>query len=360
MDDPVLRNLWITQTYAHLAERLLDLLQTDQTWCTFAIWASDTAGVSIRSEELPHVVTRLLDGAQHHVDAIVEHAGDHDPLVRRPEASLHHGHIEALVRRALGQVSERIAHGNALVYAELAPLFVRLIDRVGTDGAPATGDIDALLADIGVPTAAEDHLVHTAFRSYAAAVSATDPTTRAQLVLTGNVAAVLHEQQRLQDDISAALDAGLLDVAGEVDRLFHRSLPRGVRHALVARTVERIEAHVEAVWEHVATRLLMTMHTPVETLHLGVDVPAPAGAPLFPDALQHLDHPPLVDLMAQWDPTNGTGRGSGARDWARLHDRMGYIVNLFRSRQQVLALTAPPFDAAQLAAMADGRRPANL
>ncbi len=360
MRDPVLRNLWITQTYAQFADRLLQVMQTDQTWCTFAIWASNTAGVSIRSEELPHIVTRLLDGAEHHVDALVQHSGDHDPLVGRPEASLHHGHVEALVRRALGQVSEHIAHGNVLVYAELAPLFVRLIDHLDTDGAPAADDVEALLADIGVPTSAEDPLVHTAFRSYAAAAGTDDPAMRAQLVLTGNVAAVLHEQQRLQDDISAALDAGLLDVAGEVEQLFHRSLPRAVRHALLAHTVERIEVHVEALWEHVATRLLMTMETPAETLHLGVDVPAPAGAPLFPDALQHLDHPPLVDLMRHWDPTGGTGRGSGARDWARLHDRMGYIVTLFRSRQQVLALTAPPFDADQLAAMADGRRPADL
>ncbi|MEM9041216.1 MAG: hypothetical protein AAGD33_15065, partial [Actinomycetota bacterium] len=122
------------------------------------------------------------------------------------------------------------------------------------------------------------------------------------------------------------------------------------------RVVERIEVHVEALWEHVVTRLLMTMQTPAETLHLGVDVPAPSGAPLFPRPLRRLDHPPLVDLMAQWDPTGGTGQGSGARDWARLRDRMGYIVNLFRSRQQVMALTARPFDADELAGMDDARR----
>lgn len=360
MRDPVLRNLWITQTYAELADRLLGALHTDQTWCTFAVWASDTAGVSIRSQELPHGVTELLDGAGHHVDAIVERSGDHHPLVGWLAAPLRHAHVEALVHRALGQVSYHIAHGNALVYAELAPLFVRLVDRLDADGPPPADRVDALLGDIGVPTLADEPLVHTAFRSYAAAAGTADPAERAQFVLTANVAAVLHEQQRLQDDIAASLDAGLVDVAGEIDGLFHRLLPAPLRKILVARTVARVADHVEALWEHVATRLLMTMQTPTETLHLGVDVPAPLGAPLFPELLERLDHPPLVDLMMQWDRTRGTGRGSGARDWSRLHDRMGYIVNLFRSRQQMLELTTPPFDADQLAAMAGGRVPADV
>ena len=356
MTDPALRNLWITQTYAELAERLREWMGADQTWCSFAIWASNTAGVSIRGEELPHVITEVLDEVGHHVDAIVDRGGDHHPLIRWLAGPLRHSHVIAAVRRALADVSEHIAHGNVLVYAELAPLFVRLIDHLDAVGPPAAGDIDALLADIGMPSRAEEPMLDPAFRSYAAAAGESDPAVRAQLVLTANIAAVLHEQRCLHDDIVASLDAGLLDVAGEVGRLFHRVLPRGVQKVLTCRVVERIEFHVEALWEHVVTRLLMTLQPPVETLHLGVDVPAPAGAPLFPQPLRRRDHPPLVDLMAQWDPTGGTGRGSGARDWARLRDRMGYIVNLFRSRQQVLALTARPFEADELAEMDDARR----
>ncbi|MEM9043015.1 MAG: hypothetical protein AAGD33_24280 [Actinomycetota bacterium] len=355
MTDPAQRNLWITQTYAELAERLREWMGADQTWCSFAIWASNTAGVSIRGEELPHVVTEVLDEVGHHVDAIVERGGDHHLLIGWLAAPLRHSHVIAAVRRALADVSERIAHGNVLVYAELAPLFVRLIDHLDAVGSPAAGDIDALLADIGMPARADEPMLDTAFRSYAAAAGESDPSLRAQLVLTANIAAVLHEQRCLHDDIVASLDAGLFDVAGEVGRLFHRLLPRSVRRVFACRAVERIEFHVEALWEHVVTRRLMTMQTPIETLHLGVDVPAPPGAPLFPHALRRLDHPPLVDLMARWDPTGGTGRGSGARDWARLRDRMGYIVNLFRSRQQVMALTARPFDAEQLAVMDAGR-----
>ncbi|MFV0307136.1 MAG: hypothetical protein ACK5OX_05275, partial [Desertimonas sp.] len=53
LDDPVLRNLHITQTYADLGARLRDAVGgTDHTWCTFAVWASATAGLSIRRQEL--------------------------------------------------------------------------------------------------------------------------------------------------------------------------------------------------------------------------------------------------------------------------------------------------------------------
>jgi hypothetical protein len=48
------------------------------------------------------------------------------------------------------------------------------------------------------------------------------------------------------------------------------------------------------------------------------------------------------------------------RDWADLHQRMTYIVNLFRSSQQHLSLTVPPFSTAQLAWMVRGEVPPTL
>ena len=55
--------------------------------------------------------------------------------------------------------------------------------------------------------------------------------------------------------------------------------------------------------------------------------------------------PELVALLAEYDRTGGTGIGSGAEDWAKLPQRMNYILNLFRSRQQDAALLRPPFTA---------------
>lgn len=358
--DVALRNLWITQTYADLAHRLVTLLRTDQTWCSFAIWASNTAGVSIRCHELPHVVQELVDGAGEHADAVARQASDHHRLIGWLAKPMQRTHVDRLVQTALAQVSTHIAHGNTLVYSELAPLFIRFLDHVDVHGAPEQAAIDPLLDRIGVPYFADGPLVRTAFRHYAGALGLEDPRQRAQFVLTANVAAVLHEQQRLQGDIAASLDAGLIDVGDELDHLVHWVVPGPIRRRIAAAAQRRAEASIERLWEHVATRVLMTLMVPEQTLHLGVDVPPPAGQPLFPAVLAELDYTQLIGLMDAWDPTHGTGHGSGARDWADLHQRMGYIVNLFRSRQQRLVLTTPPFTAAQLATMTRGAVPGDL
>jgi hypothetical protein len=74
--------------------------------------------------------------------------------------------------------------------------------------------------------------------------------------------------------------------------------------------------------------------------------------------------PGLLDIagttastFSRWDRTNGTGSPSGARDWAVLEDRMNFIVNLFRSRQQDAALFNPPFSNGQLEVLAEGQLP---
>ena len=45
-------------------------------------------------------------------------------------------------------------------------------------------------------------------------------------------------------------------------------------------------------------------------------------------------------MYRAWDRTDGTGARDGASDWAELQERMNYIVNLFRSRQQDPCLAA--------------------
>lgn len=358
--DTSIRNLWITESYADLAAALLDMMGTDQTWCTFAIWASNTAGISIRESELPHALENLLVGVEHHAEAIATHASDHGRVLGWLIQPFRRSHLDRLVRDALDQVSEHIAHGNTLVYRELAPIFVRFIEHIDVDGPPVADDVDVVLDQLGVPSAQQDERVRTAFRHYALAAGTNDSGRRAQHVLAANVAAVLHEQERLQSDVASALDAGLVDVGRELDGLCHRLLPRPIRRLVVRAVRRRVAVHVEQLWEHIATKLLMTMDVPGQTLHLGDDVPAVDGAPLFPEALRQLDLPDLVELMAEWDPTGGTGKGSGAGDWADIHERMGYIVNLFRSRQRLTDLTSPPFTPQQMAAMRRGELPAAL
>lgn len=367
LGDGALRNLWITQSYADLAARLLDVLQTDQTWCTFAIWASNTAGLSIRGEELPRFVEQLLLGKDDQVDALVRTANGVMGAIQRSVvgAVLERSHVEHLVATAVAQVSASIAAGNLLVYGELAPIFVRFVERLergdGFDAVTLDADLDAL----GVPAAAEQPLVRRAFQQYALATTVTG-RERAEHVLAANIAAVLHEQQRLQPAIASALDAGLLDLGRDIcglvpadERRDHPHIDVVARH-VVAAVRAHVAPHLERLWQDVATALLMTLDVPGETLHLGRDVPPPAGAPLVPADLAEPTLPVLVDLLREWDPTHGTGRGSGAHDWADLRQRMGYIVTLFRSRQRCLGLTTPPFSSSQLAAMAAGEVPSTV
>jgi len=70
-------------------------------------------------------------------------------------------------------------------------------------------------------------------------------------------------------------------------------------------------------------------------------VPPLADGQVGPAVLGILATPDPAELVAQYDRTGGTLVGSGARDWIRLEDRMNYIVNLFRSRQQQAALLEP-------------------
>jgi hypothetical protein len=102
----------------------------------------------------------------------------------------------------------------------------------------------------------------------------------------------------------------------------------------------------------------MRLVTPSGGLDLGDDVPPRAGQPMFPNDLEHIKEAALDDFFREFDQTGGTGVGSAARDWAELAQRMNYIVNLFRSRQQDCEWLFPPFTDVQWAEMQEGRVPA--
>jgi hypothetical protein len=78
---------------------------------------------------------------------------------------------------------------------------------------------------------------------------------------------------------------------------------------------------------------------------------------MFPPELLDLVGTVAAPTVSLWDRTDGTGAPTGARDWAVLEERMNFIVNLFRSRQQDAALFDPPFSNAQLEVLAEGQLP---
>jgi hypothetical protein len=359
--DPVLRNLWITQSYFELNERLQRAVGgLDRTWCGFAVWASDTAGQSIRGEELPRIARDILGDHADDVDAVnrrmrpLRAAPGVDPLSP-------HTLVQAL-REAVDDVSRHIAHGNTLVYAELAPLFVAFVERCERDdpAAMTAEEVAALLTQAaGDPPAAD---VLAAFEWWRRAVVTTDERCRAFAVLAANVLAVSHEQKRLQADIRAAMDAGLLTAGQVMDKLLPSWTPALLDKLVAALVGQPLARIVRRAWQQLTTELLMTLRVPGAVLRLHDDVPPMTDGALWPAVLAELgDDPELVAeavaVFRAWDRTGGTGVHDGAHDWGVLHQRMSYIVNLFRARQQDASLAAHPFTDDQLAAMRRGTVP---
>lgn len=346
--DVAVRNLWITQAYADFSDRLARVIATDHTWCTFAVWASNTAGQSIREEELGATLDALIGDGHHTAAADANHVVRwlrRLGLVRALEAT----HIDDLVRSSVDVVSDHIAHGNTLVFSELAPLFVRFLEAFESGQAPAGGG-DALLTRMGLDPTSDDHVVR-AFRLYFEAAHESFSTVRAQKVLAANIWAVLHEQQRLQADIAASLDSGFIAMDDLIASHVHRWLPDIVSERLVRRILDVVETPVRDLFESVATDLMMKLYVPGAVLRLGHTLPPLPNGEMFSEALAVVEVDSLAEALGEWDGTDGTGLHCGAGDWAELHERMTYIVNLFRSRQHTTSLRTAPFTDEQLAAM---------
>jgi hypothetical protein len=357
LDDPALRNLWITQSYADLGRRLLLDLGPDQSWCSFATWTSCTAGVALRAHTAPRVVETLLVGVGHHADAVADAVNDHSVVGRRLVRRFEGFHLERAVTRALARLSAEISDAATTLFAELAPPFVRFAEALERSVPPS---IEELLLASGSTSSDTPPLVALAFRHYAVAVHAGDEARRAEHVLLANVAMTVHEQHRLQEAVAHAADPGLVDVGVEVAEACRPSVPDGVRESLARRAVNRSSAHVEAVWGHIVGELLMTIVVPGEMLLATRDVPPLPDGTRCPPPLARPQLPALVELLAEWDPTGGAGRGSAATDWDDLRQRVGFLVDLVRSRQRSPQLTQSPFTADQVAVMVRNRLPATL
>jgi hypothetical protein len=262
--------------------------------------------------------------------------------------------------RVAEEISAQVARGNLLVFAELGPILAGLVEALEAQPRPEAGDYDTVvqpLLDANVAEGVDDTLLEQALRAWWAAVYDTDPVARSQHVLEGNIAAVLHEQQRLQDAIAGALDAAVtVGFDGLIEDLIRAVVLAGALRRILDRMLREVSDELGDAWRHVVTEELTTLVTPDETLRLGRDLPV-LDQVAFPVSLATLTEPTPSDLWLAWNRSQPDLRGTGADDWSLLDQRMNYIVNLFRSRQQHRALLDPPYSEAQLAAMAQGRLP---
>jgi len=348
--NPVLRNLRITQCYHDLSTEIARVIDTgNANWCTFATWASRTAGISIRDQELPRVLLHLLrDEAR-----LRPRVGRLFTWIYRHTAAK----VDLLqqARNTIQHVSEEVADGNRKVFAELAPLFARFVGAMASPATERASRLQAFLADLRPGPSDRDgqDVLRRAFSNYAPAAGETDAGTRAQLMLLANCQIGLHEQTRLQDDIKGAMDAPVAAFISDglgslllIRLAFVLLWPIGIRR-------ERVRAAIQEEWQSVATRFSMRLSLPGgRVLPLGGDaIPWPSQ---IPEALHTLSNPELIALRQRFDDDTQRLRTHGADNWSRLSDRMGFICELFRAEQQSQDLFGQPFSPAARGDIARG------
>ncbi|MGK3983461.1 hypothetical protein WME99_10505 [Sorangium sp. So ce136] len=372
-DQPVLRNLLITQCYHDLSAELVRLLGgRNAHWCTFATWASKTAGRFIRNEEVPAVLRSVILADEEERESFpprvsgVRLRGHGEP---ERESAPRISALDALApwwghglglmdmpERILCELSADIALGNLKVFAELGPLFARMIQLYRDCPRPGEEQLAALIEGLqpGPSPEGGQGLLRSAMAQYHEAMLTEDRDKKAELILLANARVGLHEQVRLQPYIARSLDAPLrcmLDTVGSPGR----RLPEALR-SMIQDKIEK----VQALWRLVATKEMMTMRLPDELLELGHDLPAPPGSPLHCPELATIEDRELHELLSEYDAHDHTTSGCGAEDWASLRERMSYILELFRSRQCCSRLLVRPFTRAQHVEIVAWRVPAPI
>jgi len=361
---PILRNLLITQCYHDLSSELSRVLGAQNVnWCSYATWASKTAGRFIRNDEIPGLFRKLLDDSYGFRKSAKE-ATDSLKQVH-PETGLEELDPLYLAERITGEVSGQITAGNLKVFSELAPVFARFIhvfDRGSLDETAAA----ALLVSLRVGPSAQDgqSLLKEALEQYLAAARDSDPTRKAQHMLAANALTGLHEQIRLQTYIAGSLNAPISTVLAELwsQRSAENAHPSlfGQIHALWDKLGAQITHDADKAWDLFSAVELMTLTVPGQVLKLGDNLPpVAAGNPLYPAELLNVLNAPAYQLLDQYNALDPRSEGHvGASDWTVLAQRMRYIIALFRSRQQLADILDQPFSAEQLASLWNDEVPA--
>jgi len=281
MEDVLARNAAITRGYHDLALAVAAILGLDHAnWLVFGQWASAEARRSIVGDAVP-APFRPLVGAE---------------------------------------VAAAVAAGNAAVFGNVAPPFIRFV-RAFADDPLARSDRDRaeeIRATLWAhPQLAASDDLRRAFTAYLDAVElaveiargAGDPALarrRAARILVANVSIGAHEQV-IADPF--------------------------VRAAIPGRWIVAI-----AATSHMGIRV------PDGSLKLDRDVPRPAylGGAQFPPELEHLVDPEALALAARFGQDVESAHDSDAPDWESYAERMGFIFTLLRAYQCDPALFVLP------------------
>lgn len=351
--EPILRNLKITQCYYDLSQAIAQRIGHENVnWCTFATWASKTAGRFIRMENVNlhlHNSLHLSNDYSHWLLAIQEKFNE-----LNLEQEFGHQRVHAAALNSISLISADIAAGNLKVFSELGPVFSSMVDAFDKSIEGNHDAIEIVLSGLQTGSTFDggQDLLYNAIRDFHAALHEPDQSKKAELILRANAQTGLHEQIRLQPFIAGALEAPL---PHSFSTIIHRQVAEiepththHILHGILDHLIAPIGKKVHDAWLYLSTHYLMTLLFPDEVLHLGQDLPNPAGAPLFPEQLLNLQDDRLNSLLLQYEAHLNTTLHSRSKNWARLEDRMHYILHLFRSRQQHKPLHESPFEETQI------------
>jgi hypothetical protein len=405
---PVLRNLLISQGYHELSDAFATTFGRENiTWFTFAAWSSKVVGQFLQNEELPDILRVWIEGSGSAATRLA-HLNTELTSMHAGAGEAHKRGLDAAVRCAINDMRMYLACGNTEVFGELAPIFGRFLKEFGADATPDVPRLERYLTTLQSGTCTPDEvavdpsthrlhmtgrggqtLLQDALRHYYEAKFEPNLKRRAELMLFANANIGLHEQTRLQTYIAGALNAPLADTLVDTthdalaDILGKEMFGRASLN-LIDQLLRPLANQVQDLFHRFATEFMMTLKLPDGTLHLGRDLPAAPGEPLFPPALETLHDSELARLFAHYnalaqrtdplwpvkrlqdDAQRLLGRlglepnsayGSGADDWVSLSQRMRYILELFRSRQQNQRLLEPIFSADQVALLKQGKIP---
>jgi hypothetical protein len=361
IDDRVLRNYWVTQTYADLSTGLAALLDpATANWCTFGTWASWTVGGNMRGEALPawlHDRVLLPDGLMGAAAATTAAHGW--GRVRHALRDLEPDHMLDVIRALLGEMAINLSDGNTEVFAEIAPPASAFISSYGAarvDRSAARAQVLALCD--GAPPFEGVNRLHAGYSMWCDAMESTDAATRSQLILAGSLQLGVHEQNHLQPVIASSMDMGINQ---SLSRLKQKITTDAAALAKVDHEVDealRPAAHaIGDAWDDLMTLTLGTLQSPEGTMRLDHDVPVVPDQPFEPPDLSPVVVTELATLRNRFDRSKSGGKESRAIDWANFDDRMNFIANLFISRHHQTALFAEPFDDETLSDMEADRIP---
>jgi hypothetical protein len=364
MDNPVLRNLEITECYADLSAAMRVRTGGAADWCTFATWASRQAGCTIRGEDLLDIFNRHL-GRRAWLLAPLSSCSR--LLLRRgmfqPNTALGRAMQEVHTPfDAFERASMEVARGNLKVFAEIGREFAKFLVTVPVDAREDSPEFLAFAEtlDPGPPPDGQTYL-REAFAHYQQQRRETDPGVRASWILLANLKIGLHEQTRLQPEIVGSVDAPLTTFADLGARVLHALVPgsrnwpqllHGPAVTVAGWIARRLRREAETITRDVITESMMSLALPDVVLALGRNLDAPV-----PPALSGVPQAFLESFVKEYDPCPPGATTCAARDWCSLPQRMHYIVHLFRAYSEDQSLSSRPFTANQVASFRAGKMP---